>query len=207
MRREWRALVLVGPLAAALTLSALPVYAFPASVPVFNQRDPRWAHLPLGTDMSDTIGSHGCVLTSVAMVQRFYGVATDPPSLNRWLVDNQGYIEDDIMLWRQAMVNSGGAVRWKWRHLGSLSPLLQTDEQDDPGQPTAAEARAALDAGSMVIAEVRLQGRQHFVVLTGYRGDAFLINDPWYGDRTTLDWRYGPYDQAVRSAHIFYPVS
>jgi hypothetical protein len=140
------------------------------------------------------------------MVQRFFGVATDPSSLNRWLVDNRGYLQDDIMLWRQAMVHTAGAVRWKWRHLANLSPLLQTDEQDDPGPPTAAEARAELDAGSMVIAEVRLQGRMHFVVLTGYRDGTFLINDPWYGDRTTLDTRYGPYDRAVLSAHIFYPV-
>jgi len=48
-----------------------------------------------------------------------------------------------------------------------------------------------LDAGNLVVAEVRLQGGMHFVVLTGHSGDTFFINDPWYWDRTTLQARYG----------------
>ncbi len=61
-----------------------------------------------------------------------------------------------------------------------------------------------LDAGHLVVAEVRLSGNMHFVVITGRAGGSFYINDPWYGDRTTLQQRYGDYAQAVRSAQIYY---
>jgi predicted double-glycine peptidase len=44
----------------------------------------------------------------------------------------------------------------------------------------------------------------HFVVITGHRGDILYINDPWFGDRTTLQARYGNYRQAVHSAQVYY---
>ena len=62
---------------------------------------------------------------------------------------------------------------------------------------------AELDAGNLVVAEVRLMGNMHFVVLTGHRGDTLFINDPWYGDSTTLQARYGSYRQAVHSAQVY----
>jgi hypothetical protein len=186
-----------GPAAAAQNLN----------VPVVGQRDQAWAQVLLGTDRLDTIGSDGCALASVTMVQRYFGVATDPVKLNQWLVANDGYIQEDLILWRQAMVATAGKVRWKWRHIPDLSPLLRTQEQDDPGTLSPREARAELDAGNMVVVEVKNRGRQHFVVLTGYAGGTFYINDPWYGDRSTLNARYGPWDQAVFGSHVFYRES
>jgi hypothetical protein len=44
----------------------------------------------------------------------------------------------------------------------------------------------------------------HFVVITGHSGHILFINDPWYGDRTTLQARYGNYRQAVHSAQVYY---
>jgi predicted double-glycine peptidase len=44
----------------------------------------------------------------------------------------------------------------------------------------------------------------HFVVITGHSGHTLYINDPWFGDRTTLQARYGAYRQAVHSAQIYY---
>jgi len=63
---------------------------------------------------------------------------------------------------------------------------------------------AQLDAGRLVVAEVRLYGGMHFVVITGHAGRTLYINDPWYGDRTTLQARYGSYRQAVHSAQVYY---
>lgn len=174
------------------------------NVPVVGQRDPAWAQVLLGTDRLETIGSDGCALTAVTMVQRYFGVATDPVKLNQWLVVNDGYMKDDLMLWRQAMVATAGRVRWKWRHIQDLSPLLRTEEQDDAGILSPQEARAELDAGNMLVVEVKNRGRQHFVVLTGYAGGTFYINDPWYADRSTLNARYGPWDQAVFGTHVYY---
>src|SRR2546427_542261 len=35
-------------------------------------------------------------------------------------------------------------------------------------------------------------------------GDALYFNDPWFGDRTALQARYGSYRKAVHSAQIYY---
>jgi len=186
------------------SVSPIPASAFQGGVPVFGQRSPLWAQEKLGTDPTDTIGSSGCVVTDVAMVQSAFGFQTTPQLLNHWLTQNNGYVEDDLILWRQAMVATHGAVRWKWMHIPGIVPQLRTDDQDINDRPAAATIKAELDAGNLVVAEVRLHGGMHFVVLTGRVGDTFVINDPWYADRTTLQARYGDYGQAVRSAHIYY---
>jgi hypothetical protein len=81
---------------------------------------------------------------------------------------------------------------------------LKTDDQDIEDLPPQSLVESELDAGRLVVAEVRLQGHMHFVVITGHRGGVLDINDPWYGDRTTLQARYGAYGRAVHSAQIYY---
>jgi hypothetical protein len=70
--------------------------------------------------------------------------------------------------------------------------------------PPQSLVESQLDAGRLVVAEVRLYSGMHFVVITGHRGDILYINDPWFGDRTTLQARYGSYRQAVHSAQVYY---
>jgi predicted double-glycine peptidase len=81
---------------------------------------------------------------------------------------------------------------------------LRTDDQDIEDLPPQSLVEAQLDAGRLVVAEVRLNGGMHFVVIAGHSGHTLYINDPWYGDRTTLQARYGAYRQAVHSAQIYY---
>jgi Peptidase_C39 like family len=62
------------------------------NVPTFDQTDSRWASDPLGLGTcTETIGSSGCVVTSVAMVLKYYGIQTDPKDLNSFLKINAGY--------------------------------------------------------------------------------------------------------------------
>ena len=174
------------------------------SVPALSQRSPQWSRAALGSDPIDTIGSSGCALTAVSMVNNAFGYAIDPGSLNRWLTGHGGYIENDLLLWREAAAVSQGAVRWKWLHVPGMVSQLRTDDQDIEDLPPQSLVEAELDAGHLVVAEVRLYGGMHFVVLTGHRGDTLFINDPWFGDRTTLQARYGPYARAVHSAQVYY---
>ncbi len=183
---------------------ALPALAVSSTVPVFTQRSPVWAHELLGTDPVDTIGSSGCALTAVTMVQAAFGYQTNPHLLNQWLTQHGGYIENDAILWRTAMGPTAGSVRLKWIHIPGLVPQLRWDDQDSNDRPAAALIRQELGAGNLVVVEVRLHGNMHFVVLTGSVGQDFLINDPWYGDRTTLARRYGSYETGVYSARIYY---
>jgi hypothetical protein len=152
----------------------------------------------------DTIGSSGCALTAVTMVTAAYGYSTNPQQLNRWLTSHGGYIENDLLLWRQAGAATQGSVRWQWLHVPGIVSQLRTDDQDIEDLPPQSLVEAQLDAGRLVVAEVRLHGGMHFVVITGHSGRIRYINDPWFGDRTTLQARYGAYKQAVHSAQVYY---
>jgi uncharacterized protein YvpB len=179
------------------------VLAGPA-VPVFSQRAGQWSRDALGSDRVDTIGSSGCAVTAVSMVAAAYGHATNPQQLNRWLTGHGGYIQNDLLLWRQAAAGTGGAVRWQWLHVPGMVSQLRTDDQDIEDLPPQSLVEAQLDAGRLVVAEVRLYGGMHFVVITGHSGHTLYINDPWFGDRTTLQARYGNYQRAVHSAQVYY---
>ena len=175
-----------------------------APVPTFSQRSLQWSRDALGSDRVDTIGSAGCALTAVTMVTAAYGYSTNPGMLNHWLTANGGYLENDLLLWRQAAAATQGSVRWKWLHVPGMVSQLRTDDQDIEDLPPQSVVETQLDAGRLVVAEVRLYGGMHFVVITGHSGHTLYINDPWYGDRTTLQARYGSYRQAVHSAQVYY---
>jgi hypothetical protein len=197
----------------ALGLSLLAIVAWAATgisaaaapaVPIFSQRTHQWSRDALGSDPVDTIGSSGCALTAVTMVTAAYGYSTNPQLLNRWLTAHGGYIENDLLLWRQAAAATQGSVRWQWMHVPGMVSQLRTDDQDIEDLPPQSVVEAQLDAGRLVVAEVRLHGNMHFVVITGHSGSILNINDPWYGDRTTLQARYGNYREAVHSAQVYY---
>lgn len=186
----------------AWAAAGIGVYAGP-SVPTMSQRSLQWSRHALGSDPVDTIGSSGCAVTAVSMVAAAYGYPTNPQLLNGWLTLHGGYIENDLLLWRQATAVTQGTVRWQWLHVPGMVSQLRTDDQDIEDLPPQSLVEAQLDAGRLVVAEVRLYGNEHFVVITGHRGSTLLINDPWFGDRTTLQARYGSYQRAVHSAQIY----
>lgn len=202
MRGSYRALVACAVSLLGIVTSALPASAT-LSVPTIGQRTSEWAHLPLGTDPVDTIGSAGCALTATAMVQAGFGYPITPDALNTWLTQHGGYVQNDLLLWRTAVGPTRGEVRWKWMHVPGIAPQLRTDDQDISDLPPAGDVQGELDAGHLVVAEVRLYGGMHFVVMTGHQGGTFFINDPWFGDRTTLQRRYGSYATAVHSVQVF----
>jgi uncharacterized protein YvpB len=187
---------------ASWSAAGLSAVAAPA-VPIFSQRSHQWSRDALGSDPVDTIGSSGCALTAVTMVTAAYGYSTNPQQLNRWLTAHGGYIENDLLLWRQAAAATQGSVRWQWLHVPGIVSQLRTDDQDIEDLPPQSLVEAQLDAGRLVVAEVRLHGGMHFVVITGHSGRILYINDPWFGDRTTLQARYGAYKQAVHSAQVY----
>jgi hypothetical protein len=202
--RGWHRPVAAGLLAlAAWSVGGLWALAGPP-VPTLSQRAQGWSRQALGSDRVDTIGSSGCALTAVTMVASAYGYSTNPAQLNQWLTAHGGYIENDLLLWRQATAVTQGSIRWQWLHVPGMVSQLRTDDQDIEDLPPLSLVEAQLDAGRLVVAEVRLYGGMHFVVITGHRGDILYINDPWFGDRTTLQARYGSYRQAVHSAQVYY---
>jgi len=185
------------PLLAASAIAAAVAVSSPASavadssmtIAVMGQQDGAWAGAPLGSSATDSIGSAGCAITSVTMMLRYYGMNTDPGAFNAWLTAN-GYAFDDQLIWDAVTSYSGGRVAFSnW-----LGPDLGPIEGE-------------LDAGRPVVAEVRLGGNQHFVLLTGYSTEGGLeINDPWFADSVSFNDRYGDPASGIVSIRTFMPA-
>src|SRR5260370_17500786 len=110
MRGWWRQAVGASLLAlASWSAAGLSAVAAPA-VPIFSQRSHQWSRDALGSDPVDTIGSSGCALTAVTMVTAAYGYSTNPQQLNRWLTAHGGYIENDLLPWRQPGAATQGSA-------------------------------------------------------------------------------------------------
>lgn len=136
------------------------------SVPMFGQRWSTWSTDQLGTCSNITLGGYGCGVTSISMIFKFYGINTDHRDMNTYLENNIWYANGCYVKWDIAANRSGGTIKW----IGSFSYT------NIPADLT--KIKAELDAGYPVIGEVRLSGQQHFVVITGYSGSTYYINDP-----------------------------
>ena len=98
-----------------------------------------------------------------------------------------GYAFDDQLIWDAVTTYSGGRVAFS----GWLGPDLGVIDSE-------------LEAGRPVVAEVRLSGNQHFVLLTGYASNGGLeINDPWFADSVNFADRYGDPASGIVSIRTF----
>ncbi|MFI0348448.1 MAG: C39 family peptidase [Chthoniobacterales bacterium] len=130
-------------------------------VPPFLQADPRWANDSLaGTP--ETLGNAGCAVTSAAMVLAYYGVPVDPSSLNKYLIENNGY---------------EGSSWLKWEIAGTFPPNIAEKRYED--LPSYGLIDCNLLLGNPVIIRIRRStGKTHFVVIVGKKGWDYLIRDP-----------------------------
>ena len=159
------------------------------SRPVFGQRWAPWGGAHLGTS-SVTIGHEGCALTAAAMLLRTYGVATTPGQLNSWLVAHGGFVAQDLLVWG-VVASAAKAMGHPITYVGYGSTNLATIDR-------------YLAAGQPVIAQVALDGNMHFVLLTGLGPDGVIwMNDPWTGDTTTFQSRYGNPATGIQSVRLY----
>lgn len=165
----------------------------------WSQRDPRWARKHLGTGQL-TIGRVGCLLTCAAGVLAETGVGTDPDRLNRWLVANGGFVDQNLFIF--ASIEPFGV---------DLVDLIFC-----PTTPAPVAALAEhLARGRHVIVKVDFQPgatvQPHWVRLLNVTDGAIL--DPWQlpGDEaTTLDTYYAPgwtAARAIMAAAVYAPVA
>lgn len=167
------------------------------NVPLYGQRGEYWSNDQLGTCYPETIGSHGCAVSSAAMVFKYYGVNTNPRDLNNWLTQNNGYDEGCLIDWGVAANYTEGKVQW----IDSISYRTQPADLN--------KIKSELDNGYPVIAEMcndvgPLKPYYHFVVITGYSGSSFYINDPWFNESNTISARYGDPARAICGIRIYH---
>ena len=126
-----------------------------------NQRDSRWAGIPLGTSTTTTIGSHGCTITCVAML-----AGLTPDEVNRRLLQVGGYQNTNLIIWSKIKE----AIPWlefEWRGYSYEN----------------AKVADAIAKYSGCLVQVDFDGKidtprdDHWVV---YKGNQKMI-DPWTG--------------------------
>ena len=146
------------------------------NVPYFSQLDPRWKDVPLGNNAPGngyTIGSHGCVITSISMIINYYiPDYTTPLRYNNWLKTN-GFAPGD------------GEYPWNNKTSEYTNGVVTGDSPDDNVNWTTIDNK--LSQGHPVM--VKLNTNQwHYIVIKGKQNGTYYINDPSHSSRTTLDW-------------------
>lgn len=125
------------------------------------QRDPQWRDEKLGRT-TETLGSVGCTVCSVAMASTSLGFPIDPSELNRKLRESGGFTSDGWLVW------------------GALAKV--TDDKIDvavTSRPSHADIDSALARGDFPVVKFFYPlGLPHWVVIVGKDGLEYLIRDP-----------------------------
>lgn len=180
-------------------------------VPSYEQgKDSPWADVVLGNKSKVTIRQFGCTLTCVSMVvSLFEKKELTPDEMNSWLKKHNGFIDgyDD---------NDGsylGEVNLNWPVLAGYGKGYVYTRHDWAAMPAdLVLIRYYLDHGIPVIAEVMLRGAPHYIVLTGYEGKSFFMNDPEFPGEQDFDsvynlsdkWGSGP-SRNIYGIRVLYP--
>lgn len=164
------------------TATATPNYPV-LSVPSLKQYSLPWKNRIYDHTRS-TIEEFGCALTSATMVLNYHGHNILPDALNNWLRNQKdGYIRNGLINW--------------------LAVSRYTKENDTNSSPTLEYKRLEatnenLDNELNSNRPAILKEDGHFIVATAKNEDTYLINDPGYSDRDTLE-SYGNSFLAINS--------
>lgn len=132
----------------------------------FLQKDKRWAADQLGAS-SGTLGSHGCLVTSVAMACSNLGVKLTPQELNTRLKKADGFLPQGWVVWNALPKVSDGK--------------LTADYHSKPSHVVMDEALAS--GAYPVVKYFLLGGIQHWCVIVGKDDEEYLARDPLRDDQ------------------------
>jgi hypothetical protein len=130
------------------------------------QKDKRWASDQLGP--SDcTLGSHGCLVTSVAMACSNLGVELTPKELNERLKKADGFLPQGWVVWNALPKATEGK--------------LTADYHQKPSHAVMDDALESV--AYPVVKYFLLGGIQHWCVVVGKDGQEYLARDPLRDDK------------------------
>ncbi|MDC7224144.1 MAG: C39 family peptidase, partial [Spirochaetales bacterium] len=144
-------------------------------VPFYSQgKDSPWAEEMLGNNSEITIRTHGCALTCISMVVSHFNENPRTPSdMNLWLKRNDGYEAD----WEGGKYQ--GDTILNWPALSSYGKGYVYTRFNWHAQPAdLILVQYYLSRKIPVIAEVQYKGAPHYIVLTGFDGTDYFMNDP-----------------------------
>ena len=132
----------------------------------FLQKDKRWASDQLGAS-SGTLGSHGCLVTSVAMACSNLGVKMTPQELNTRLKKADGFLPQGWVVWNALPRVTDHQITAEYHEVPSHAAM------DD-----------ALQHGAYpVVKYFLLGGIQHWCVIVGKDDEEYLARDPLRDDK------------------------
>lgn len=179
LRRSAAACALAAILLPGLASESMAQSSIQLGVPAFNQGNTAWNRELLGYSSRVTIGQQGCAVTCYAMLVSYDAQMTyTPAAANFALKRAGGFANQTLLNWDVGARLIG--MRFQRRDFRSA-------------QEASGVLHSYLSYGLPVITEVRRNGGQHFVIVTGYdaRRRDFVANDPAGGRPIWLFGTYG----------------
>lgn len=166
-------------------------------LPLWSQKDPRWATDKLGTSKT-TIGGWGCLVTIISAELARRGILTNPGKLNRDLTAIDGYKDGNLLIWSK---------------LTFLFPQIQMDlafwkELGKDGSDLRPFVDALLASGRPAIVQTDLVPatswlEEHWVGITGMRDGHYMVVDPIDGTLKQYEAMYGDPQRGIRRVAAF----
>lgn len=132
----------------------------------FSQRDSRWANNKIGRS-GDTVYAVGCLVTSVAMVHKYYGSNTTPAKIAS---NASNFFSSTAAM----LIPWPGVDGRKYTNVGKGG----IDSELAKGNPVIVGVYANNSVGT------------HFVVIYEKKNGKYMIHDPWYGPDQVFTDRY-----------------
>ncbi len=152
--------------------SSSTTYSSQLSVPYYSQTDSRWSSVTLGSS-GKTLGKIGCTTTCLAMTESYRTGTTICP-------DTMAY---------SLSYSSSGSLYWPSNYTTTTSVSFSS-------------IKSILQQGKPVILGLRTSSYStHWVVVTGYSGDTYYVNDPGSSSRTTLGSVFEKYPYFYKMAY------
>lgn len=152
--------------------------------PLFIQWDERWGYYPYG---DSNLGLAGCgpVCLSMVIFSLTGNADATPDKLADYSMKNRHYV-------------SGAGTAWS---LMTAAPAAYGVSAKQIGLDESVMKRC-LDQGGMIICAMRpgdFTTTGHFIVIHGYNGDGFLVNDPNSRERSGKTWSFSTLKNQIKS--------
>jgi uncharacterized protein YvpB len=161
-------------------------------VPYYEQgKDSPWADEILGNKSEFTIRTHGCALTCISMITSHFSEKKITPSdMNRWLKKNNGFHD----AWEGESYL--GEVKLNWPAVSGFSKGYVYTRHDWKAKPAdLILIQYYLDKGKPVIGEVVYKNAPHYIIITGYDENGFIMNDPEFPEQHHFNSIYNVSDK------------
>jgi hypothetical protein len=159
----------------------------------------------------NSIENYGCAMVSSAMLLNYYGIYTDPGTLNNWLSSNGGYDSAGNLYWRKIGNIDGGNIHYK--ESLSWTGDIYTDNDNWTGlHSQVVEGYPVIVKVDAYLSTPELDG--HWVLVTFFGGGDvddpknYYINDPddeIFNPEKTLDFYHDDrYDNTFFAMRVYH---